>query len=51
MHKSTMTPMHVSDALLDEVRDILGYRVDGFPQTYLGLPLLAYKLNFAVFAP
>lgn len=37
--KSTMVPMHVSEEQITEYISVLGCRREGFPQTYLGLPL------------
>lgn len=37
--KSTAVPMHVSDEVASQCVQILGCRQEGFPQTYLGLPL------------
>jgi hypothetical protein len=50
-HKSTLVPMSVDEDVLLDVRAALGCRVEGFPQTYLGLPLTAGKLKLAHFAP
>ena len=50
-HKSTLVPMNVPEADLEAVRAALGCRVEGFPQTYLGLPLTAEKLKLAHFSP
>jgi hypothetical protein len=36
---------------LDDIRSALGCRIEGFPKTYLGLPLSANKLVLADFAP
>ena len=49
--KSTLVPMHVADADLQDIQSVLGCRVEGFPQTYLGLPLSAHKLTLHDFAP
>jgi hypothetical protein len=49
--KSTLVPMHVPELDLASIRDGLGYRVEGFPQTYLGLPLSSEKLKIAQFSP
>lgn len=37
-HKSTLVPVHVDDDDLRDIQAALGCRVEGFPQTYLGLP-------------
>jgi hypothetical protein len=50
-HKSTVVPMHADEELVAVVRSVLGCSVEGFPQTYLGLPLSADKLKLAAFAP
>nr|XP_051207036.1 uncharacterized protein LOC127322116 [Lolium perenne] len=49
--KSTLEPMHVPPPLLAEIQGVLQCRVEGFPQTYLGLPLSAEKLRLAAFSP
>ena len=49
--KSTLVPMHVPPAVLAEGHAALQCQVEGFPQTYLGLPLSAEKLRLAAFAP
>jgi hypothetical protein len=41
----------VEDADLREIQAALGCRLEGFPQTYLGLPLSCHKLTLADFAP
>ncbi|XP_071685190.1 uncharacterized protein [Lolium perenne] len=50
-HKSTVVPMHVDEAVMAIVRGVLGCSVEGFPQTYLDLPLSVDKLKLAAFAP
>ncbi|XP_071681189.1 uncharacterized protein [Lolium perenne] len=50
-HKSTVVPMHVDESVMTVVRGVLDCSVEGFPQTYLGLPLSADKLKLAAFAP
>ncbi|CAO2185858.1 unnamed protein product [Urochloa humidicola] len=49
--KSTMVPMHTPAATVTELQAILGCRVEGFPQTYLGLPLSCDKLKLSAFSP
>ncbi|KAK1616369.1 hypothetical protein QYE76_021886 [Lolium multiflorum] len=49
--KSTLVPMHVQPDVLRQIQDKLRCRVEGFPQTYLGLPLSAEKLPLAAFTP
>jgi hypothetical protein len=49
--KSTIVPMHVDAATLDTIQQTLGCKAEGFPQTYLGLPLSAEKLRLSTFAP
>jgi hypothetical protein len=49
--KSTIVPMHVDAATLDVIQQTLGCMVEGFPQTYLGLPLSAEKLRLSAFSP
>ena len=43
-NKSTMVPMNMSEELTDTCKAFFGCRQEGFPQTYLGLPLSCYKL-------
>jgi hypothetical protein len=43
--------MHVDAATLDVIQQTLGCMVEGFPQTYLGLPLSAEKLRLSAFSP
>ncbi|CAN6228096.1 unnamed protein product [Urochloa humidicola] len=50
-HKSTAVPMNMPDEILLECLDILGCRRDGFPQTYLGLPLSCNKLRISAYDP
>jgi hypothetical protein len=49
--KSTLVPMHFAPNVLEEIQATLQCKVEGSPQTYLGLPLLAEKLRLAAFAP
>jgi mannosylglycoprotein endo-beta-mannosidase len=49
--KSTMVPMHVGTEVVGEIQAILGCRLEGFPQMYLGLPLTCDKLKLCHFAP
>lgn len=49
--KSTFMPMHVPEELLPDMISVLYCRVEGFPQTYLGLPLSNIKLPLSAFAP
>jgi hypothetical protein len=49
-HKSTLVPMHVFLDDLYAIQAALGCRVEGFPQTYLGLPLSCEKLTLANFS-
>jgi hypothetical protein len=50
-HKSTLVPMHTEPEEVALIQTALGCRVEGFPQTYLGLPLSAMKLRLQDFAP
>jgi hypothetical protein len=43
--------MHVDHAVVAKMQQILGCRVEGFPQTYLVLPLSCDKLKLVHFAP
>jgi len=49
--KSTAVPMHVPNTVLPQCIAALGCREEGFPQTYLGLPLSHSKLKLSTFAP
>jgi hypothetical protein len=49
--KSTMVSMHCGADLVEDMQKVLGCRVEGFPQTYLGLPLTCDKLKMAHFVP
>jgi hypothetical protein len=49
--KSTMVPMHCDAGLIEDMQRALGCRVEGFPQTYLGLPLTCDKLKMIHFVP
>lgn len=50
-HKSTLVPIHVDPEDLNGMSAAPGCRVEGFPQTYPGLPLLMDKLKLTDFAP
>lgn len=50
-HKSTLVPMYVSGEVLAGTRRATNRRVEGFPRTYLGLPLSATKLKLEAFPP
>jgi hypothetical protein len=43
--------MHAAQEMVAEMQAVLGCRVEGFPQTYLGLPLSSNKLALVHFAP
>jgi hypothetical protein len=49
--KSTVVPMHMPEHVLPTCLQTLGCHREGFPQTYLGLPLSCSKLNLTAFAP
>jgi hypothetical protein len=49
--KSILVPMHVAPGILNDIQAALNCRVEGFPQTYLGLPLSTEKLRLAAFNP
>jgi hypothetical protein len=44
-HKSTAVPMHMSEDDIPRCISALGCKREGFPQTYLGLPLSCEKLD------
>ena len=50
-HKSTAVPMHMDVHTVPKCIEILGCRQEGFPQTYLGLPLSCEKLKLSAFDP
>jgi hypothetical protein len=49
--KSTVVPMHVDPVLVAEMQTVLNCNVEGFPQTYIGLPLTCDKLKMVHFIP
>jgi hypothetical protein len=49
--KSTAVLMHIPEHDLPAFLQVLGCRQEGFPQTYLGLPLSCSKLKLAAFDP
>ncbi|WVZ49637.1 hypothetical protein U9M48_000977 [Paspalum notatum var. saurae] len=49
--KSTMVPIHMDSVVVEACVDAMGCRLEGFPQTYLGLPLSTAKLRLSTFAP
>lgn len=49
--KSTAVPMHVNPQDLAPMLQVLGCKQEGFPQTYLGLPLSSTKLRLTAFSP
>ena len=50
-HKSTVVPLHMDEAIVPQCISVLGCRREGFPQTYLGLPLTCDKLKLSAFDP
>lgn len=50
-HKSTAVPLHMKVELIPECISALGCRREGFPQTYLGLPLSCNRLWLSAFDP
>ena len=50
-HKSTAVPMHIDEDSIPACITALGCRREGFPQTYLGLPLSYEKLKLSAFDP
>jgi hypothetical protein len=50
-NKSTAVPIHMQESVINQCVDALGCRREGFPQTYLGLPLSATKLPVLAFTP
>jgi hypothetical protein len=49
--KITFVPLNIDLDLSHRIGHILGTSVASFPQTYLGLPLSAYKLPQSAFQP
>jgi hypothetical protein len=49
--KTTFVPLNIDQELSNNIANILGTSVASFPQTYLGLPLSAYKLPPSAFQP
>jgi len=49
--KSTAVPMFMDESTIEGCISALGSRREGFPQTYLGLPLSNTKLRLSAFAP
>jgi hypothetical protein len=49
--KSTAVPIYMDEGTVQECISALGCRREGFPQTYLGLPLSNTKLRLNAFAP
>jgi len=50
-HKSTAMSMHMKAEDIPGCIAVLGCRQEGFPQTYLGLPLSCEKLRLSAFDP
>ena len=50
-HKSTAVSMHMKAEDIPGCIAVLGCRQEGFPQTYLGLPLSCEKLRLSAFDP
>lgn len=49
--KSTLVPMHINEEDIPQYINTLGCNLEGFPQTYLGLPLSNEKLRLSAFSP
>lgn len=49
--KSTLVPMHMDESTTTQCVQIIGCKREGFPQTYLGLPLSIHKLSVPAFDP
>lgn len=50
-NKSTIVPLNVDEVDLQPCLEVMGCKREGFPQTYLGLPLSADKLRLSAFTP
>ena len=48
--KSTAEPIHMDEDTIQQCMSVLGCRREGFPQTYLGLPLSTTKLRLSAFS-
>jgi hypothetical protein len=51
LDKSTAVPMNIAEDVMPSCIQALGCHREGFPQTYLGLPLSCSKLNLSAFTP
>ena len=49
--KSVLVPLHMDEGEIQHCVDILQCKREGFPQTYLGLPLSNTKLKLDAFSP
>lgn len=49
--KSTAVPIFMDESTIEGCISALGSRREGFPQTYLGMPLSNTKLRLSAFAP
>ncbi|WVZ92388.1 hypothetical protein U9M48_038459 [Paspalum notatum var. saurae] len=49
--KSVAIPMHMEQSVAEQCLQILACKQEGFPQSYLGLPLSNSKLRLNAFAP
>jgi hypothetical protein len=49
--KSMLVPIHMDEPTVQQCVSLLGCRREGFPQTYLGLPLSLTKTRLSTFIP
>jgi hypothetical protein len=49
--KSTLIHIHMNPGMVDTCVQVLGYKKESFPQTYLGLPLSINKLPISAYHP
>jgi hypothetical protein len=49
--KSVLVPIHMDESSVQQCVSLLGCRREGFPQTYLGLPLSITKTRLSTFVP
>jgi hypothetical protein len=49
--KSVLVPIHMNETAVQQCVSLLGCRREGFPQTYLGLPLSLTKTRLSPFVP
>jgi hypothetical protein len=48
-NKSTAVPVHMDNSNTQQCISLLGYKLEGFPKVYLGLPISVHKLPVSAF--